>query len=219
MKNVLIVFSGKAQAGKSTCSNLLKEIIDEKRKAELVEKEGKAYTNYWSDVYIHSFAKALKDIATEYFGWSLDKGLYYEIKVDGVWKKTEDIPSGTPVEFRVIPDKGRQLLINIGQAFRAIRPTIWVDYVINKIKSHAKEREGQVYLIDDMRFKNELALAKTFDKCISIRVSRPSSLSIDDISENDLDDAEFDHYIENNGNMTMLKGTLSVLWEKIEKDL
>ena len=209
MKNVLIVFSGKAQAGKSTCSNLLKEILDERHRAEAYIKKGKAFPGIRSNVHIHSFAKALKQIAKEYFGWDGDKQIYMRPVL--ARDKTEE----------PIPDKGRQLLINIGQAFRAIRPTIWVDYVINNIKKHSEDNadEGQVYLIDDMRFKNELALAKTFDKCISIRVSRPSSLDINDISENDLDDAEFDHYIENNGNMVMLKGTLNVLYDKIAKEL
>jgi hypothetical protein len=218
MKNVLIVFSGKAQAGKSTCSNLLKEILDERRRADAVAKNGKATPRPHSNVHIHSFAKALKEIATNYFGWSGDKKIYMKTKEGIVEAKDVDY------DFEPIPDQGRQLLINIGQAFRGIRPTIWVDYVINNIKTHSKDNHAgvnsnQVYLIDDMRFKNELELAKTFDKCVSIRITRPSSLNIDDISENDLDDAKFDHYIENNGNMTMLRGTLNGLWDDIAKEL
>jgi len=200
----------------STCSNLLKEILGERQRNEFVERHGKAHgLKPVSNVHIHSFAKALKEISEKYFGWGGDKKIYMKTKEGIVEAKDVNY------DFEPIPDRGRQLLINIGQAFRAIRPTIWVDYVINKIKKHSEGHKGQghVYLIDDMRFKNELELVKTFNKCISVRITRPSSLNIDDISENDLDDAEFDHYIDNNGNMTMLRGTLNVLWDKIAKEL
>jgi hypothetical protein len=181
---------------------MLKTSIDEQFENDNPNINSKSLGN--SRVQIYSFALALKDIAEKYFGWAGDKGIYVQ-PIGGV--DGEDV---------IIPDRGRQLLINIGQHMRAIRPTVWVDYVINKIKKDASTGSDKVFIIDDMRFMNELVLAKTLDACISIRLHRHSQLEINDTSETDLDDAEFDYYIENNGDMNALKLELSGLFEKIK---
>lgn len=195
MRNVLIVFSGKAGSGKSTSAKLLKQIIDK----QAVDKSPSIHSNRLggSRVEIHSFAAALKIIATEYFGWDGNKDFHYA-------------PDSNPSEDREpLPDKGRQLLINIGQTFRKIRPTVWVDYVINNIKKSDSNNLDKVFIIDDLRFQNELALAKTFHTCISIRLARPEQLDIKDISEVDLDGAEFDYKIVNDGDMKKLEQQLT----------
>ncbi len=193
MRNVLIVFSGKAGSGKSTSAKLLKQIIDEKD--GFIPNHGKALNilingnfHQGTRAEIHSFAAALKIIATEYFNWDGNKDFHYD--KDGL---------------EPLPDKGRQLLINIGQTFRKIRPTVWVDYVINNIKKADENTSDKFFIIDDLRFQNELALAKTFHTCISIRLARPEQLDIKDISEVDLDGAEFDYKITNDGDMEKLK--------------
>jgi len=186
----------------TTCAQMLKTSIDEQFENDNPNINSKSLGN--SRVQIYSFALALKDIAEKYFGWAGDKGIYVQ-PIGGV--DGEDV---------IIPDRGRQLLINIGQHMRAIRPTVWVDYVINKIKKDASTGSDKVFIIDDMRFMNELVLAKTLDACISIRLHRHSQLEINDTSETDLDDAEFDYYIENNGDMNALKLELSGLFEKIK---
>jgi hypothetical protein len=202
MKNVLVVFSGKAQSGKTTASNVLREIA----KAQLPPNYD---FNIHGPVKIFSFATALKKIAEEYFGWDGDKGIYYgdADKNDFTYETGDRI---------VIPDKGRQLLINIGQHMRAIRATVWVDYVINKIKAEGASGTNKVFIIDDMRFSNELILAKTFDACVSVRLKRDSELHLDDTSETDLDNAEFDYYIDNNGDEAALKSKMSGLFEQIK---
>ncbi len=183
MKNILIVFSGKAQAGKSTSANVLKKLIE---------------TNHPNlKVEIFSFASKLKQIARELFFWDNSKELYY---------LPSDINKQNP-----LPDVGRQLLINIGQKMRDIRPTVWVDYVIRSIKDKDKEVTDTIFIIDDLRFKNELNLAKTFHDCISIRLSRPSSLNLTDISEVDLDNETFDYYIENNFDLEKLQSDLEAI--------
>jgi hypothetical protein len=214
MKNVLVVLSGKAQSGKTTSSQILKTIVD----AQRASMSPDIHSNRLGDslVKIYSFATALKTIAREYFGWDGDKGIYFEdVAVSGetnpmTGEKTENYAK------MPIPDRGRQLLINIGQAFRKIRPTIWVDYVINKIKAEGATGSDKLFIIDDMRFKNELALAKTFENCVSVRLKRSSQLDINDTSENDLDDAQFDYYIENDGNAEDLKIKMTRLFEEIK---
>jgi hypothetical protein len=214
MKNVLVVFSGKAQSGKSTSAQTLKAIVDTQRASQNSEIHPNRLGD--SSVKIYSFATALKTIATEYFGWDGDKGIYYEdVAVSGetnpVTGEKMETYAKTPIK-----DRGRQLLINIGQHMRAIRPTIWVDYVINKVKKEGAEGDNKLFIIDDLRFKNELALAKTFENCVSIRLKRSSQLDINDTSENDLDDAQFDYYIENNGDAEDLKTKMAGLFEEIK---
>jgi hypothetical protein len=221
MKNILIVFSGKAQSGKTTASKALKSIID----AEVVVQNPDINPNRLGDsrVKILSFATALKQIAETYFNWDGDKGIYMQPLVPPQMVM-ENIESSRHLSMsrsylkteEPIPDRGRQLLINIGQHMRAIRPTIWVDYVINKIKNEGSTGTDKVFIIDDMRFSNELILAKTFDICISVRLRRDSELNLNDTSETDLDNAEFDYYVENNGSMDDLKAEMSGLFEKIK---
>ena len=198
MKNILIVFSGKAQSGKSTSANTLKQIIE------------KQYSDI--SVEIYSFATAIKEMARTYFGWDGNKELFFP---------TIDHKTGEDVEVfykdqEPIRDKGRALLINIGQQMRWIRPTIWVDYVMKQINlRNAVKKENIVFVIDDMRFANEDVIAKKFPNCYSVRMSRNSQLDLKDISEVDLDKGVFDFYIENNGAVDELKYKLEEIWLKI----
>jgi len=152
-------------------------------------------------VTIVSFASALKKIATDYFGWDGDKEIYYN--EDG----------------SIVQDKGRQLLINIGQQFRAIRPTIWVDIAMDKIKKLDQENpENNIFLIDDLRFKNEANVINKIENAAIVRVSRKEgALDIDDISEKDLDDYDFEENLKNNGTLKELEEGVRELYNKIKQ--
>lgn len=171
----------------STSSTILEKIIKENDSS--------------SHIVRFSFATALKDIATHYFGWDGDKNIYYNNKGE------------------VIQDKGRMLLINVGQAFRNIRPTIWADIVMNKIKDYEKLISSNTFfIIDDMRFLNEKNVVELYPRCTTIRLSRISELKINDISENDLDSIKFDYYIENNNDIDNLRIKLVDIIKNIRKD-
>jgi len=185
MKNLLIAFSGKAQAGKSETSRILCTLTEQNRVKYVIV----------------SFAEPLKQIAREYFGWDGDKGIYYN--ADG----------------SLVQDKGRQLLINIGQQFRAIRPTIWADLAIKRIKEIEKDRpEDTLFLIDDLRFENEVNVLKQFENSTIVRITRKEgSLDIDDISEKDLDNYKFEEYLENDGSLKELEEGIKKLYNKIKQ--
>lgn len=182
----VIGLSGKAQAGKTTTAETIRDIIKE------IHPDAK--------VAIRPFAFALKEIALKYFEWKGDKG----IEKDGRGKVKED--------------KGRQLLINIGKKFRDIRPTIWADIVVNGIKREIKDGQAnnKIYIIDDMRFRNELkALSEFAPDFVSMRISRPEELDIDDISETDLDAVtSWDARVQNDGTKEELKEQLENLLEQ-----
>jgi len=192
MRYVVIGISGKAQSGKTTSYNIIKDIIKEEYK-----------DNMYRTLYL-PFAGKLKSVAIDLFDWSGDKELYKN--ADGSMDET----------------KGRGLLIALGQYMRKIKPNIWAAYVKKEILTGTTDpiNDKTIYLIDDIRFKNEMETLKTFGKkLVSIRLSRESQLKIDDISENDLDDyTAFDFTIENNGTIAELKDKLrNIIKEAINR--
>jgi hypothetical protein len=127
--------------------------------------------------------------------------------------------SGSSTDRETIGDLGRPLLINVGNKMREIRPTIWCNYVIKQIKNDIAIKKGDlfVYIIDDLRYKNEtmtlLANFKREDLKL-IRIDRKDSLHLDHVSETDLDVwSEWDKKIINNGSLEELQESLSSILE------
>lgn len=174
MKNVLVVFSGKARSGKSESSKIIKSL----------------YKNTKYKVKIWSFAKELKILAKSLLGWDGDKTTYYLSNGD------------------LDTSKGRGLLISFGQKMREVKETVWVDFTMKKIYKSEKNKKAIIHCIDDARFRNEINIIKQYSNCIIIRIKKESSLNINDVSENDLDNEKFDLYIENNGTKKELKNQL-----------
>ena len=195
----VVAISGKAQSGKSSSHELIKNIINEK------------YPDY--KIIRKPFAEKLKQIAEDLFGWDGDKNIYY--------KQTtiHSFDSFDEIHQEVIKDEGRPLLINIGQAMRNIRDTVWADYVKKNILNDIKNNEAhkKIYIIDDIRFRNEVNILKAFgSKSLIIRLERESQLDIDDISEHDLDNFnDWDFYIKNNGSMDELARQLNGVVDSI----
>lgn len=139
------------------------------------------------------FAKKLKEICRDLFDWDGSKEIYKN--QDGL----------------ALQDTGRMLLINVGNKMREIRATIWCDYVIDQIKhcSNSVWATHAYFIIDDLRYKNELESLKNCGiDLITIRIERDTSLHLDHISERDLDDSKFDHVIINNGSIGDLRNEL-----------
>ncbi len=182
----LIAISGKAHSGKSTARKILMELIEQR------------YPDYLAIKL--SFADKLKDIAKELFGWDGDKEMYYYM--DNI---------NTPV-----PDRGRQLLINIGQLMRSIRANVWADYVMGTIKDYQEySTTSNIFIVDDLRFRNELGVLEKFDgDFIKLKIERDSSLDINDVSEKDLgNEKDWDVIITNDGNEEDLTERLKELLE------
>lgn len=179
----VIAISGKAASGKTTLTNAIKRYME-------TNNTGMKYT-------YAPFAEKLKDIAKDVFSWDGDKNIYMKTE-ETYFSDGRNISLSEPIE-----DKGRMLLINIGSYFRAIRPTVWADYVSKKIIADIQNgsANNRVYLIDDLRFKNELTVLKKFGgKLTVVRINRASALDIDDQSEKDLDDYyNWDIEFDNNG--------------------
>lgn len=193
MDFVVIAISGKAQSGKTSSKESLKKLFEEK------------YPDY--KVIVKPFAEKLKEIATNVFGWDGDKNLCYKETF------THNAYDFDTLTQELIQDEGRQLLINIGKKMREIRGTVWADYVSKQIIADIKNEVAhkKVYIIDDLRFKNELVSLSRFGaKLVTVRINRKEELNIDDISEKDLDDySDWTYYINNNFSLESLDAMLS----------
>jgi hypothetical protein len=202
MKNIIIAFSGKARAGKSESAKLMKDIVNQSNEVKFVG---------------FSFATKVKEIASYYFNWDGNKDIHTKVYATGDVKA--DGSFAVNGDSEVIQDKGRQLLINIGQKFREIRASIWADIVLQQIKDlDAGTPDNVVYCIDDMRFQNEAKALGEYGRFVSIRLNRPEGqLNLDDITEKDLDNSKFDYYIENDGSVENLKISLQQIYHSILK--
>lgn len=153
-------------------------------------------------LYRYAFADKLKSIAYDLFFW------------DGSKDITEE------------QDLGRNLLINIGNKLRDIRPNVWIDYVMNNIqrdidncKKLPKTRDHipVVSLITDLRYENEANLLKEREnenlRVILVRLNRPGSLHLDTKSELDLDNyKKFDYTIKTrDGDLESLRTKLEYI--------
>jgi hypothetical protein len=208
MKFVVIGLSGKAQVGKSTSSKMIEDFLSYSSKLRSAVKK-------------ISFARKLKEIAVDVFGWDGNKDFHY---APGGFLYEGPGASGNAsfhlsIDTReLIQDQGRQLLINIGKKMREINPDVWVNCAAKDIADDLKvggDEELKVYLIDDIRFTNEMeALKRSFgENFISVRLTRNNGIDINDVTEKDLDEyKDFDFFIENNGTeeqlLTGLKDTV-----------
>lgn len=152
----VVLVSGYATSGKDTFSDMLIRRIPGAKK--------------------YPFARELKIIAAEHFGW------------DG--KKDE---------------RGRRLLINIGRTGREYNINLWVDKVIDKIKAELPALavvsdwrfKNEFYRMVEIFGRENV---------ITVRVIRDGIQMIYDPSEMDLDDFhEFDCFVYNNGTLEELQ--------------
>lgn len=188
MEFLVIGISGKAQAGKGESLNAIKRIVK------------KYYPDF--DVINRPFAAKLKEIAKDLYGWDGDKKFHYiEHKYGDGFDETN--------EAWTIQDLGRQLLINIGNGNRNIRSTVWADYVQKGILEDIKLgfAHKKIYVIDDMRFKNEMDVMASFgNKFLTVRIQRDVELKLDNISEIDLDGYDgWNDVVDNNGSLEDLE--------------
>lgn len=202
MKNIIIAFSGKARSGKSESAKVLREVIEQTNDVKFVP---------------FSFATKVKEIAKFYLGWDGDKDIHHRVFSTGEIKSDGSIAVDGDTE--VIQDMGRQLLINIGQKFREIRPTVWADIVVQQINElDLGTPENVIYCIDDMRFQNEVKALGKYGRLVTIRLNRTEGqLNIDDITEKDLDNHRFDYHIENDGSVKDLKQKIQQIYATILK--
>lgn len=95
--------------------------------------------------------------------------------------------------------KGRRLLQDVGQTGRRYDEDMWVRETFGRLED-AEEYPFDVVIIDDCRFRNEIAYVQKYEQlyeCIPVRISAPEreilkgTPEYNEISELDLDDYKF----------------------------
>lgn len=174
-KTYVFLLSGKAGTGKSLSAKILKELLSEK----------------FSYVDIDSFAKRVKEIAFESFGWDLRKN-----------------------------NRGRELLQNIGNTGRQYYQDIWAEYVLNKyispIPSDVLIIDDWRYPNEKYLFESEPTM-----KIVTIRINDAkreilaNDPTYNDVSEVSLDHFTFDYTINDAEDATKLKEALEDIVESV----
>lgn len=91
--------------------------------------------------------------------------LYFNSNINSDQSLTATLSLAGPVKevakrYFLMPDdyKDRALLQQIGQQFRAIRPTVWVDLLASKAQTLEEEGLIECVVCDDIRFPNEVEM-------------------------------------------------------------
>ncbi len=204
----VVAVSGWKRSGKDTIADYLVQKYEAKRIA---------------------FADPLKEMVSELFGLSLDTinnpatkeapllDLPVEMKDKFstnnnrfLWGEFRDqngkrYGEGSPES--VMCWTPRALCIMLGSSMRCIDPNFWVKKAIQQTKP------GQLYVISDLRYRNEIeSLKKEVSNVKAIRINRFDTCESTDPSERDLDNYQFDALIEN-------KGTIADLYFAVDREL
>lgn len=141
-----------------------------------------------SSVKRYAFADPVKEYATQYFN------------ID--WREIKN-------------EQNRFILQGIGQMFREkVDENYWVLKTIKKIRESRLKNPGEISVITDVRYINEANEVINQEEGILIKIINKNTEAFDShISENNLDDYEFDYIIENNGSMDSYRNEVS-LWVK-----
>lgn len=185
--HIIIGINGKKQSGKSTFANLIKE-------------------SFPNQTIILNFGDAVKESLKSIFGFSEDE-LYGDAK-----EKLNDYWQITPREImqffatELMRDK-------LSEKFNNIGTNVWVmalEKKINDILKSDNQKDYKIIVIADLRFKNEYNMIKKYnglvieiynDKIVDNEYSNHQS-------ENDLNSANFDIRISNNGTVEDLNNNM-----------
>lgn len=184
---------GYAGSGKTHAANYLKSLLNP------------------ATTFVTAFADAVKDdVATMY---TLPRTLFDTQEGKASLVKT---PDGQR--------KARDLLIDYSLAMKqAYGEAVWAEEVVRRIRSIVERRHIEHIIIHDLRFTAEVdTMYNEFDSVQdfvlhTIRVVRPSVLSLPIPSEHDLDSFDADICLENNGTVEELHSKIKELFQNISK--
>jgi hypothetical protein len=202
----IILLSGKAGSGKDTAFSYFKEY-------------------FGSRCERFAFADELKEIAKEYFKWNGikdEEGRELLIVIGQILRDDIIYENG----YFKFGDKKRSLHNRIYKGFSLIdiffkihkSYTPFKDFLTTFIYHQITISNSEYAIITDFRFKNEtkLFINNSEFKVKTVRIERNEAKIINDPSENDLDNFNFDYVVLNNSTIDNFKESVYNICEKVE---
>ncbi len=151
----VIGVAGQSQMGKDTLADRLQEKLNERLKEKLNKSHSESEWNEANFVWTRAaLAANVKKVFEDTFG--VDRDFVEE------WKTKDEVPPG----FDMVVRKGLQF---IGDGFREIKSTIWLDLCF---------RDDFPKIISDVRYVNEFIRVKK-EGGLNILIGRPDKLNDD----------------------------------------
>lgn len=220
---VIIGISGWVKSGKDTAAGLLIKELGFSRVAyadPLKENVARDFDVKLSDLHSQEGKEApLLDMPVfckDGFSFNFNKFMFSEFR-------TAEGKRPTPQQTYNVNETGQMFAVDNNMIFSNPVPLYWnrralciaegstkrcvdPDYWVTKAIKSAKESGKELLVISDLRYRNELsatskAINPETDKFITIRINRFDTTESNDPSENDLNDATFDHIVENRGTL------------------
>jgi len=111
----------------------------------------------------------------------------------------------------------RALAILKGSTNRAVASDFWVQKTFDKAEKALSLNPDRIVVVTDVRYKSELAQFKEKfgDQVVFVRINRHKESPSADPSERDLDNSEFDFYVDNTGGIPYLQGQIEGILAKL----
>jgi dephospho-CoA kinase len=201
-----IAISGKMASGKTTAANILRDKYG--YKVCSVAAPIKEIASIATD------EKKVAEVIMRLCNWNVARAQKCKEAFKNMYPKYE----GHDLTFK--DNKTRSFLQELGRTFREIDPDVWIRDLIQRSRSE------NLVVIDDLRYRNELRLLKEAG-FITIRLNITEDIQkerlknlyghvdndkINDSSETDLDNSEFDYVINNTEDIQTLIKQLDVVW-------
>lgn len=171
---ILVAFGHRQQVGKDTCAKYLSTILKTETNGLAIKTVG--------------FADKLKDISYELYAWAGMKPRDYY----------EEHPKEKEVVLPLIGKSPRQIWIELGNKMREIYEPTWIAYVV-----HGFANKVDVLLVKDLRYPNEMAMARESGAKI-VKVERASQPYVPDQADRalrDAPDSAWDTIVNNDGSL------------------
>jgi len=221
----IIGISGWKRSGKDTFAKMIKNNHAQTRILSLAAPLKEACMLDYGLTVDECYGQEYKELPLQHFPCRITDS-YAAHAFKGVAEECRDMDGNRGHDYRIVEQHvinnetgmplywtPRALMIFKGSNQRTLDP----DYWLNRLSSTISESNEVIYLIPDLRYKNEASfMQKQFgDDFISVRVSGRVGTDSADPSERDLDDYGFDWRVENSGTLEELEVVAKSLLREI----
>lgn len=184
---MIVAFGHRRQVGKDTCAKFLETVIRLETSNSKILRQG--------------FANKLYDICHQLYYWAGFNGYNYYL----------DHPESKEVILPLLNKSPRTILIEVGMKMREVYAETWIAQLTEK------EENYNCIIIPDLRFENEAKYIKNKGGVI-IKVTRPDAKEFNDPVDMAMSNHKnWDHIIENDGDLNQLYSKVTDLFKIINR--